>query len=111
MFDPPPKPAPPLLSRLWVQVVLTLAAACLAQLPWLGSSGLSQSEGHRAIPGWTMLERGNWIVPHLFEQPYLRKPPGMPWAVALYLLGPWRERVVRADGSRRPRASGCPSSR
>lgn len=100
MFDPPPKPAPPLLSRLWVQVVLTLAAACLAQLPWLGSSGLSQSEGHRAIPGWTMLERGNWIVPHLFEQPYLRKPPGMPWAVALFssVFGEneWSARLVSA---------------
>lgn len=100
MFDPPPKPAPPLLSRLWVQVVLTLAAACLAQLPWLGSSGLSQSEGHRAIPGWIMLEHGNWLVPHLFEQPYLRKPPGMPWAVALFssVLGEneWSARMVSA---------------
>lgn len=100
MFDPPPKPAPPLLSRLWVQILLTLAAACLAQLPWLGSSGLSQSEGHRAIPGWTMLEHGNWIVPHLFDQPYLRKPPGMPWAVALFssILGQneWSARMVSA---------------
>lgn len=100
MFDPPPKPAPPLLSRLWVQVLITLAAACLAQLPWLGSSGLSQSEGHRAIPGWIMLEEGNWLVPHLFEQPYLRKPPGMPWAVAIsssiFGVNEWSARLVSA---------------
>lgn len=51
-------------------------------LPFLGYSGLSQSEGHRAVPGWEMLESGRWFPTTLFGYPYLRKPPGMPWAIA-----------------------------
>lgn len=60
-----------------------LLALCLC-LYWigLGGAGLSMTEGHRAIPGWEMLERGDASVTRLFEQVYLRKPPGMPWAVA-----------------------------
>lgn len=68
---------------------------CLA-VYWigLGRSGLAYTEGHRAIPGWELLSREssprNLLVPTLFEQPYLRKPPLMPWAVALAssVLGP-----------------------
>jgi 4-amino-4-deoxy-L-arabinose transferase-like glycosyltransferase len=90
MFDSPPRSSPSLFARGWVQAALTILAGVLAHAIGVDSSGLSQSEAHRAIPGWTMLERGDWIVPHLFEQPYLRKPPGMPWAVALSssILGP-----------------------
>lgn len=41
------------------------------------------SEGQRAIPAWEMLETGDWLVPTLFGQPYLRKPPGTQWAMAI----------------------------
>ncbi|MBC7835601.1 MAG: glycosyltransferase family 39 protein [Phycisphaerales bacterium] len=60
-----------------------LVGLCLL-LYWfnLGASGFAASEGHRVIPGWTMLETGNWLKIELFGQTYLRKPPGMPWAVA-----------------------------
>lgn len=36
-----------------------------------------------------MMQSGDWLLPHMFEQLYLRKPPGMPWAIALFstLLG------------------------
>lgn len=51
-------------------------------LPRLGASGLSMTEGHRAIPAWEMLDSGSWFVPTLFERPYLRKPPGIQWAIA-----------------------------
>jgi len=68
--------------------------------PWLGYAGLSSTEGHRVIPGWTMLETGEWLEVRLFERPYLRKPPGMPWAVAVSgaLFGPgeWSARAVSA---------------
>ena len=40
------------------------------------------TEGHRAIPGWEMVERGDASVTRLFDQVYVRKPPGMPWGVA-----------------------------
>ena len=44
--------------------------------------GLSYTEGHRAIPAWEMLESGDWLVTTLFDRVYLRKPPGMAWAIA-----------------------------
>lgn len=61
--------------------VSILIAAAIA-FPWLGWAGLASSEGHRAVPAWTMLKSGDWVHPQLFEQAYLRKPPGMPWAIA-----------------------------
>jgi 4-amino-4-deoxy-L-arabinose transferase-like glycosyltransferase len=71
-------------------VSLTLAVACVVFWPALGRFGLSHSEGHRAIPGWAMLEDGFSLLPRLFEHLYLRKPPGMPWAIGAmsWLLGP-----------------------
>lgn len=40
------------------------------------------SEGHRAIPGWEMARSDEWLVPRMFERVYVRKPPGMFWAIA-----------------------------
>jgi 4-amino-4-deoxy-L-arabinose transferase-like glycosyltransferase len=64
------------------QVVLVLVVCVLAFWVRLGADGLSATEGHRAIPGWEMMASGEWVVPTLFGQAYLRKPPGMAWAVA-----------------------------
>lgn len=63
-------------------LMLVLLACAVAYWPRLGATGLSMSEGHRVLPAWEMLDRGEWLVPRLFGQVYLRKPPGMPWAVA-----------------------------
>lgn len=62
---------------------LLIVAVCSA-VYWvgLGANGLSMSEGHRAIPGWEMARSGEWLVPRMFERVYVRKPPGMFWAVA-----------------------------
>jgi 4-amino-4-deoxy-L-arabinose transferase-like glycosyltransferase len=68
------------------QAFLVLAVAGLVYWPLLGSSGFAFSEGQRVLPGWQMVHSGDWLVPRLFEQPYLRKPPGMPWAIALASL-------------------------
>jgi hypothetical protein len=47
-----------------------------------------------------MLETGDLLVVRLFEQAYLRKPPGMPWAIALSTLtfgpGEFASRFVSA---------------
>ncbi|MFN0133723.1 MAG: ArnT family glycosyltransferase [Phycisphaerales bacterium] len=80
-------------ARARREALLVLVAAALVFLPGLGWSGLSSTEGHRAIPAWEMLsarhEGGggqsvgeSWLVPTMFGQAYLRKPPGMPWAIA-----------------------------
>ncbi|MFA6045754.1 MAG: glycosyltransferase family 39 protein [Phycisphaerales bacterium] len=83
----------PLLSLL---MVIALGAALY--LPFLGYAGFTQSEGFRVFPAWHMLHSGDWLVTRLFEQPYLRKPPGMPWAIAAmsFLFGEneWAARSV-----------------
>lgn len=67
----------------WAPRVLGLAILAWLVYEWMaGSTGLSMSEGHRAIPAWEMMRSGNWLSPTMFEQPYLRKPPGMSWAIA-----------------------------
>jgi len=63
-------------------LALVLIVACLIYLPRLGADGLVDTEGHRAIPAWTMLESGDHLVPRLFGQVYLRKPPGIQWSIA-----------------------------
>jgi 4-amino-4-deoxy-L-arabinose transferase-like glycosyltransferase len=72
-----------LTSSLTRQALVVVALALIVYWPLLGHAGLTDSEGHRAIPGWRMLDTGEFLVTHLFEHPYLRKPPGMPWAVAI----------------------------
>ncbi|MBL9032585.1 MAG: glycosyltransferase family 39 protein [Phycisphaerae bacterium] len=83
-------------ARARWEPLLVLVAALVVFVPGLGWSGLSSTEGHRAIPGWEMLRaargagagggvegvEGWWLVPTMFGQAYLRKPPGMPWAIA-----------------------------
>lgn len=59
--------------------VFTLVLLCLlpgSAAPWAGT------EGHRALPGRAMLDGGDWLVPRLVGQLYLRKPPGQYWAIA-----------------------------
>jgi 4-amino-4-deoxy-L-arabinose transferase-like glycosyltransferase len=78
-----------LLGKAWLQVLLVLLACSAVYWPLLGHAGFGGTEGHRAIPAYHMLETGEWLVPHMFDRPYLRKPPGMPWAIAgsTWLLG------------------------
>jgi len=70
------------LARPAIQLAVLLGLCAVLYGFGLGSGGFIDTEGHRAVPGFEMLESGNWLVPHMFERPYLRKPPGMPWAIA-----------------------------
>lgn len=84
-------------SRTLCAVVLLLLASALTIPPIAGywikpASGLAHAEGQRVQPALEMLAHGPpqssreamdaWLVPHLFGQAYLRKPPGMVWAIA-----------------------------
>lgn len=84
----------------WAQYALVLGVALAVYWLYLGWSPLAFSESHRVLPAWDMPGRGDWLVPHLFGQPYLRKPPGMQWAIAgmSLLLGrnEWGARAVSA---------------
>lgn len=78
-----PMPSPGSRPRpLFDCLVIVLACVPIYWL-WLGASGFSASEGHRVAPAWEILRTGDWMVTRMFEQVYVRKPPGMPWAIAV----------------------------
>jgi 4-amino-4-deoxy-L-arabinose transferase-like glycosyltransferase len=72
----------PRLKPFWV---LGLAIALWAgiYLPGLGSLQLQHEEPRRALPALHMLASGDWLVPRVGSDPYLRKPPLLNWAIAL----------------------------
>ena len=77
---------PPKQSRVVLQLAVLLAVCVAVYWFRLGEGGFFGTEAHRAVPAYEMLEHAqsldDWLVPRMFEQPYLRKPPGMPWAIA-----------------------------
>jgi 4-amino-4-deoxy-L-arabinose transferase-like glycosyltransferase len=76
---------PPINTRLYPGLLIITALVALITLPSLSTFGLSSSEGHRVIPALEMLESNKYLVPHLFDQPYLRKPQLVPWIYAAAL--------------------------
>src|SRR5262249_9756342 len=65
--------------KAFLFVVLVWAAI---YLPRLGTLELKSEEGRRVLPALTMLQTGNYIVPQIGSEPYLRKPPLVNWFVA-----------------------------
>ena len=51
-------------------------------LPALGTRELRGEEGLRIFPALTMLETGDWLVPHVGGEAYHRKPPFINWLIA-----------------------------
>jgi 4-amino-4-deoxy-L-arabinose transferase-like glycosyltransferase len=67
----------------------------------LNGGDLHRTEGLRAILGAEMLRDGNWVVPTLYGEPLLTKPPGMYAAIALSSwpwgqVTPWSARLPSA---------------
>jgi len=63
--------------------------ALLVNLPWIGRGELESEEARRVLPAEAMLaapagDAMAWIVPRLWGEPYLAKPPLFPWWVALH---------------------------
>jgi len=97
MTVPSSRPGDPAGLRLpTLLLLLTLLWAAL-YLPGLGGPELKGEEGRRVLPGLTMLETGEWVLPHLNGEPYLRKPPLINWVVAgaVRLTGETSEWSVR----------------
>ncbi len=69
--------------RLAVSLVAILLIWAGIYLPKLGRMELHGEEGRRILPGVTMLETGNWLVPYVGGKPYLRKPPMVNWLAAI----------------------------
>jgi 4-amino-4-deoxy-L-arabinose transferase-like glycosyltransferase len=75
--------APPFrLTPLQAFVFVVLLWAGI-YLPGLGTLQLQHEEPRRALPGLHMLASGDWLVPRVGSDPYLRKPPLLNWAIAL----------------------------
>jgi len=66
-------------SQAWLIVLLVWAAI---YLPALGSLEIKGEEGRRILPAVQMIETGNYVVPKVGSESYLRKPPLINWLVA-----------------------------
>ena len=67
---------------MWRSLGIIIAVWLVGYVAALGSSELRSEEGHRVLPAVEMLDGGDYIVPHIGGQPYLRKPPLINWLVA-----------------------------
>ena len=62
--------------------LLFFALSLLMNLPWLGMTPLSGTEGHRALTADEMVQSHQWLIPVLYGRPYLAKPPLHHWLIA-----------------------------
>ena len=68
-------------TALGATAIFLLTIAC--HLPLLGSAPLAGTEGHRVFPALNMVRTGDWLLPRLFGQLYLIKPPLHDWLIAI----------------------------
>lgn len=67
-----------------VPALLILLVMLLIGTAWrLGSGEFKGEEGRRAIAAREMISSGDAMLPTVWGEPYLNKPPGYPWAVAI----------------------------
>jgi 4-amino-4-deoxy-L-arabinose transferase-like glycosyltransferase len=66
----------------FLQLVLLLLCGLLIYGLWLGDSPLDRTEPFRALVAHQMVHGGSWLVPHLYGEVYLRKPPLIYWIQA-----------------------------
>src|SRR5262245_4863904 len=84
-----------------ITVILLLLLCGVLFFHGLNTGELYQTESLRAILAEEFLRSGNWIVPTLYGEPLLTKPPGMYAAIA---LASWPAGHVSAATARLPSA-------
>ena len=95
---------PPLVTREPARpVILAIVALfwALVFLPGLGTTEIQGEEGRRLLPGITMVESGDWIVPKIGGKVYQRKPPLINWMAAISfsatgVINEWTARLPSA---------------
>jgi 4-amino-4-deoxy-L-arabinose transferase-like glycosyltransferase len=92
--------SPDLRSRAMAWLVLAFGCGLLF-FYGLGTSELYRTENLRALVADGFLRSGNWIVPKLYGEPLLTKPPGMYAAIA---VASWRAGRVQEWSARLPSA-------
>lgn len=83
---------------MWRRFFLVTLVWAAIYLPRLGALELKSEEGRRVLPAVTMLQTGNYVVPQVGSEPYLRKPPLVNWLVAasfgiLHVRNEWAARL------------------
>jgi len=78
-------------------LILLICGWGLLYLPALGTRELQGEEARRVLPGRTMLQTGDWVVPRSAGRIYNRKPPLINWtsALAIQTTGKMDEWSVR----------------
>jgi 4-amino-4-deoxy-L-arabinose transferase-like glycosyltransferase len=71
------------LERRGPALVILVCFCAFLFLYGVGQGDLYRTEGLRALIGQEFLRSGNWIVPELYGEPLLTKPPGIYAAIAL----------------------------
>ncbi len=84
----------------WQPLVLLILLPAVLLYPCLSFPLFEPDEGRYAQVPREMLERGDWMVPYLQNEPYLDKPPLMYWLVmlsfSLWGYSDWAARLVPA---------------
>jgi 4-amino-4-deoxy-L-arabinose transferase-like glycosyltransferase len=70
-----------MITRFQALMIVLLVWAAI-YLPALGSLEIKGEEGRRILPAVQMIETGNYVVPKVGSESYLRKPPLINWLVA-----------------------------
>lgn len=83
--------------RLYQCFLILISLWAAIYLPALGSRELQGEEARRTLPGRTMIQTGEWIVPRSGGEVYNRKPPLVNWAsaAAIKVTGRMDEWTVR----------------
>ncbi len=66
----------------WGSAFLLVLLGALLYFPSFAADELDDEEGRRALPAREMIESGDFVVPTLWGEPYLSKPPLFFWLVA-----------------------------
>ena len=70
------------MNQRATHLILVILVWAALYFPALGSLAIKGEEGRRILPGITMLQTGNWLVPQVGGETYFRKPPLINWLVA-----------------------------
>lgn len=68
--------------RIFLQLLTILLVGLFIYGIWLGDSPLYRTEPFRALVADRMAHGGSWLIPHLYGEVYLRKPPLIYWVQA-----------------------------
>jgi 4-amino-4-deoxy-L-arabinose transferase-like glycosyltransferase len=65
-----------------IDILIVLMVALFVNCIGIGRGPLAGTEGHRALVADQMVKSGDWILPRLYDQMYLAKPPLHYWILA-----------------------------